>query len=247
MQPLPSSGQFTSDTIFANTKLPLTIWFLAMYFLTQQKNGISALQLKRHLGVAYPTAWSLKHKLMQVMKETDDRRPLNGVVQLDDVYWGGQRRGTKSGRGSPNKVPFVAAVATDLDGHPIAMRMSKVNGFRKREIAEWTIRHVHPDAIVVSDALVCFDAVTEVGREHYSVVTGGGPTSVTLDDFTWVNTMIGNVKNALTGTTMRSTENTCRATSRNFATASTGGLGSKPCSRASAMPRSARRRCLFGS
>jgi predicted RNA-binding Zn-ribbon protein involved in translation (DUF1610 family) len=193
-------ASLTCDTIFANTKLPLTIWFLAMYFLTQQKNGISALELKRHLGVSYPSAWSLKHKLMQVMKETDDRRPLNGVVQLDDVYWGGERRGAKSGRGSPNKVPFVAAVATDLDGRPIAMRMSKVNGFRKREIAAWTIRHVHPDAIVVSDALVCFDAVAEVGREHYSVVTGGGPTSVTLDEFTWVNTMIGNVKNALTGT-----------------------------------------------
>jgi len=193
-------ASLTSDTIFANTKLPLTIWFLAMYFLTQQKNGISALELKRHLGVSYPTAWSLKHKLMQVMKETDDRRPLNGVVQLDDVYWGGERRGAKSGRGSPNKVPFVAAVATNLEGHPIAMRMSKLNGFRKREIAKWTLRHVHPDAIVVSDALACFNAVAEVGREHYSVVTGGGPTSMTLDDFTWVNTMIGNVKNALTGT-----------------------------------------------
>ncbi len=57
----------TSATIFAHTKLPLTTWFLAMYLLTQQKNGISALELKRHLGVSYPTAWSLKHKLMQVM------------------------------------------------------------------------------------------------------------------------------------------------------------------------------------
>ncbi len=48
----------TADTLFAHTKLPLTTW---------QKNGISALELKRHLGVSYPTAWSLKHKLMQVM------------------------------------------------------------------------------------------------------------------------------------------------------------------------------------
>ena len=62
----------TSETIFAHTKLPLTTWFLAMYLLTQPKNGISALELKRHLGVSYPTAWSLKHKLMQVMKERDD-------------------------------------------------------------------------------------------------------------------------------------------------------------------------------
>ncbi|MDJ0805513.1 MAG: IS1595 family transposase [Gammaproteobacteria bacterium] len=190
----------TSDTIFAHTKLPLTTWFLAMYFLTQQKNGISALELKRHLGVSYPTAWNLKHKLMQVMKETDDRRPLHGVIQLDDVYWGGERHGDKPGRGSPNKVPFVAAVATNLEGHPIAMRMSKVEGFRKAEITKWALKHTDTQAIVVSDGLACFSAVSEVGRRHYSVTTGGGPTSVTLDDFTWVNTMIGNVKNALTGT-----------------------------------------------
>ena len=190
----------TRDTIFAHTKLPLTTWFLAMYFLTQQKNGISALELKRHLGVSYPTAWNLKHKLMQVMKETDDRRPLHGIIQLDDVYWGGERRGDKPGRGSPNKVPFVAAVATNLEGHPIAMRMSKVEGFRKADIAKWALKHTDTQAIVVSDGLACFNAVGEVGRRHYSVVTGGGPTSVTLDDFTWVNTMIGNVKNALTGT-----------------------------------------------
>jgi len=190
----------TADTIFAHTKLPLTTWFQAMYFLTQQKNGVSALELKRHLGVSYPTAWSLKHKLMQVMKETDDRRPLSGVIQLDDVYWGGEASGGKTGRGSPNKVPFVAAVATNDEGHPIAMRMSKVKGFRKTEIAKWTLKHIDPNAIVVSDGLACFNAVAQAGREHYSVVTGGGPTSVTLDDFTWVNTMIGNVKNALTGT-----------------------------------------------
>jgi len=190
----------TADTIFAHTKLPLTTWFLGIYLLTQQKNGISALELKRHLGVSYPTAWSLKHKLMQVMKERDDQVPLNGVIQLDDVYWGGRCRGGKSGRGSPNKVPFVAAVATDYHGHPRAMRMSKVKGFRKTEIAKWTLKHLDPNAIVVSDGLACFKAVAEAGREHYAIVTGGGPNSVTIPELSWVNTIIGNVKNALTGT-----------------------------------------------
>ena len=62
-----------------------------MYLMTQTKNGISALELSRQLGVSYNTAWSLKHKLMQVMKERDDTRPLGGSVQLDDAYWGGER------------------------------------------------------------------------------------------------------------------------------------------------------------
>ena len=59
----------TAGTIFHGTHLPLTTWFLAIYLLTQRKSGISALQLSRELGVAYNTAWKLKHKLLQVMHE----------------------------------------------------------------------------------------------------------------------------------------------------------------------------------
>jgi transposase-like protein len=103
----------TSGTIFASSKLPLTTWFLAIHLLTQAKTGLSAMALRRHLGVSYNTAWSVKHKLMPVMKERDDKKPLSGTVQLDDAYWGGEHRGGKRGRGSPNKTPFVAAVSVD--------------------------------------------------------------------------------------------------------------------------------------
>ena len=67
------------------------------------KTGLSALALKRQTGVSYNTAWSMKHKIMQVMKERDDSKPLSGIIQLDDVYWGGERRGGKRGRGAPTK------------------------------------------------------------------------------------------------------------------------------------------------
>jgi transposase-like protein len=89
----------TSGTIFEQTKLPLTKWFLAIYLITQSKTGLSALGLKREIGVSYNTAWSMKHKIMQVMKERDDSKLLKGTIQLDDVYWGGERHGGKRGRG----------------------------------------------------------------------------------------------------------------------------------------------------
>ncbi|MCU7879867.1 MAG: IS1595 family transposase [Candidatus Thiodiazotropha sp. (ex Lucinoma aequizonata)] len=76
----------TSGTIFADTKLPLTTWFLSMFLVTQTKNGISALELMRHLGVSYCIAWSIKHKLMQVMKEREDAQLLDGIIQMDDAY-----------------------------------------------------------------------------------------------------------------------------------------------------------------
>jgi len=90
-------------TVFESTKLPLSTWFLAMHLLTQAKNNVSALELKRHLGVRYKSAWLLKHKLMQVMSERDlfvhlaDARPL--LAQgIDDhrrqpVSQSGQRLG----------------------------------------------------------------------------------------------------------------------------------------------------------
>jgi hypothetical protein len=58
-----------SGTIFEQTKLPLTTWFLAIHLITQAKTGLSALALKRQLGVSYNTAWSMKHKIMQVIPQ----------------------------------------------------------------------------------------------------------------------------------------------------------------------------------
>jgi transposase-like protein len=189
-----------SGTIFEQTKLPLTTWFLAIHLIAQAKTGLSALALKRQLGVSYNTAWGMKQKVMQVMKERDDSKPLGGVIQLDDVYWGGERRGGKRGRGSENKTPFVAAVALNGNGHPVSMNMAVVKGFKSTEIARWAKQHLEPGSLVYSDGLACFSAVTAANCDHYAIVTGGGPHSVTREEFAWVNTLIGNVKRAINGT-----------------------------------------------
>ncbi len=70
-----------------------------------------------------------------------------------------------------------------------------------RNIERWAAQSLEPGTYVVSDGLACFKAVAKTGCHHQSIVTGGGgPESMTLEAFTWVNTMIGNVKNAATGT-----------------------------------------------
>ena len=108
-------SSLTAGTIFHGTKLPLKKWFLAIYLLTQRKKSTSALQLSRELGVNYDTAWKLKHKLMQVMMERQSEKKLAGRIEIDDAYIGGERPG-KRGRGSRNKIPFLAAVETTQDG-----------------------------------------------------------------------------------------------------------------------------------
>jgi len=190
----------TAGTVFAHTKLPLRVWFLAIYLLTQSKNGISALSLRRQLGVSYNSAWLIKHKLMQAMKEEDDGSPLEGVIQLDDAYWGGERHGQKNGRGAPNKTPFVAAVSCTSDGRPVGLRMTVVEGFRSAAISGWARRHVKQGAYVMSDGLGCFRALTSAGYQHSWQVVGRGQPAPDDRRLNWVNTALGNVKTALHGT-----------------------------------------------
>ena len=190
----------TAGTILASTKLPFRTWFLAMYLMTQTKNGISALELSRQLAVSYNTAWKVKHNLMQVMKERDDTRPLGVWVQLDDAYWGGERRGGKRGSGAPGKTPFVAAVELNRQGRQVRMRLSRAGAFRSEEIAAWARCHLEPGTVVLSDALGCFGAVQYAGCFHQPFVTGSGPASARHPALTRVNTNLGNIKRSLRGT-----------------------------------------------
>jgi transposase-like protein len=187
-----------AGTLFQGTKLALTVWFLAIYMISQAKTGLSALALKRYLGVSYPTAWLVHHKLMQAMVEREARYVLSGKVEVDDAYLGGELSGGTAGRGSENKVPFVAAVSLDPAGHPLRAKLTPVPGFTLKAIAAWANAHLSPGSCVVSDGLACFVGVGEAGCQHLPIVVGGRKPK-DLPDFHWVNTVLGNVKTGTTG------------------------------------------------
>jgi hypothetical protein len=187
-----------AGTLFQGTKLPLTTWFLAVYLISQAKTGLSALALRRQLGVSYPTAWLMQHKLMQAMADREDRYVLGGKVQVDDAYLGGERTGGKVGRGSENKIPFVAAVSLSEAGRPIRVRLTPVAGFTLKAISAWAKNHLAPTSTVFSDGLACFGAVTDAGCSHHpTVMAGRKPKEV--PEFRWVNTVLGNLKTSLSG------------------------------------------------
>lgn len=189
-----------SRTIFDNTKLALNVWFLGIYLITQSKYGISSLNLSRTLGISANAGLRMKHKLQQVMKSREDAKPLSGFIQIDDAYLGGKSRGGKRGRGASGKTPFIAAITTNEEGHPLSMRLSQIDSFSKQEVTIWAEKHVEAGSIVTSDGLNCFPGVQDAGCLHDVIITGGGPDSVDIKEFKWVNTMIGNVKNAIRGT-----------------------------------------------
>ena len=185
-------------SLFAGSKLPLTTWFLAIYLISQVKTGLSALALKRQLGVSYPTAWLIHHKIMCAMAEREDAHQLTNVVQLDDAYLGGERTGGKVGRGSENKVPFVAAVSLNELGRPMHLKLTLVAGFTLDAIKEWAQLHGAPGTVVTSDDLACFRAVTAAACVHVPTVVGDRKPR-DLPEFAWVNTVLGNLKTTLAG------------------------------------------------
>lgn len=189
----------TAGTIFQSTRLPLTIWFLAMHLLTQSKNNVSALELRRHLGVNYRTAWLIKHKLMQVMCEREDTRVLDGRVELDDAYLGGEKPG-KPGRGSVNKIPFVAAIQTTDDGRPVVVRLNRVSAFTKEAIDVWANKALAASAQVISDSLSCFRALAANIAAHQAIISGSGRQAVEHPQLLRVNTVLGNLKTSINGT-----------------------------------------------
>lgn len=187
-------------TIFESTKLPLATWFLAIYLITQSKDGMSSLNLSRFLGISANASLRMKHKLQQVMKDTDDAQPLDTMIQLDDAYWGGKKHDGIRGRGATGKAPFIAAVSTNLQGHPLFMRLSRISSFSADEITRWASKHIHRHSLVLSDGMRGFNGIAAAGIFHKSVVTGGGYESMAIPAFTWVNVMLGNVKRSLHGT-----------------------------------------------
>jgi transposase-like protein len=188
----------TAGTIFEATKLPLTVWFLAMHLLTQAKNNVAALELRRQLGVGYRAAWRIKHKLMQVMAERESTRQLTGRVEIDDAYLGGERAGTR-GRGSPNKIPFIMAVSTvdERKPHQVVLHCAP---FTSEAMRDWANASLAADTEAVSDGLPAFRALREEIASHQAIVTGSGRASAEHPEFRWVNIMLGNLKTAISGT-----------------------------------------------
>jgi transposase-like protein len=78
----------TAGSPMEHTKLPLTTWFLAIYLISQAKTGLSALALKRQIGVSYTTAWLLHQKINRAMAGRESCHWLEGAVQVDDAYLG---------------------------------------------------------------------------------------------------------------------------------------------------------------
>ena len=114
-----------------------------------------------------------------------EKPKLQGGVEIEDAYLGGQRLGGKRGRGAAGKTPFVAAVETTAERKPMRLRLTVVKDFHN-----WPSATSPPGSNVVTDGLSCWTAVGEAGCDHFPMVTGSGPKAARWAPFTWVNNAV---------------------------------------------------------
>jgi transposase-like protein len=140
-----------AGTIFQDSHLPLVTWFRAMWYVTSQKNGISALGLQRALGLgSYKTAWAMLHKLRRAMVRPGRDR-LHGTVEVDEAFWGGHEEGVK-GRLVFEKV--LIAVAAEEDGQGIGrIRLRCIPDARRVTLHGFIAQAIEPGSIVRTDGL----------------------------------------------------------------------------------------------
>lgn len=107
----------TVGTVLEKTHLSLETWFWAIYFIGNDKRGISAMLLSTELEISYKAAWLMIHKIRKAMGEQDSKYKLAGVVELDDSFFGAPDKGGKRGRGT-SKTKVVVGVSLDTVGRP---------------------------------------------------------------------------------------------------------------------------------
>jgi transposase-like protein len=139
-----------SGTLFQDTHKPLMLWFRAIWYITSQKNGTSALGLQRVLGIgSYKTAWTWLHKLRRAMVRPGRDR-LSGRVEVDETYFGAPEKGGKRGRGTENKV--LAVIAVETDGNIVGrIRVGIIADASQDSLYGFIQESVEPGSTVVTD------------------------------------------------------------------------------------------------
>ena len=162
----------TAGTVFQGTRKPLRMWFLAMWFVTSQKNGVSALGLQRVLGLgSYETAWTWLHKLRRAMVRPG-RVSLTGAVEVDETYVGGPEEG-KRGREAETKA--IVAVAAEKSGRGIGrIRLRHIEDVSGDSLLSFVQGAVAPSAVVHTDGWSGYAGLVAAGYKHHVTVINSG-------------------------------------------------------------------------
>jgi transposase-like protein len=161
----------TSSTIFNKTRVSLKDWFGAIWYITNQKNGISALGIQRLLGLgSYQTSWTLLHKLRSAMVNPE-REKLSGLVEVDETFVGGAvSRKTIINQNTKHKMVVLVAVELLEPKGFGRVRLRYVSAATKENIEQFILDVIEPGSVIYSDGSPVYNCVKENGFPHHKTV-----------------------------------------------------------------------------
>ena len=154
----------TAGTVLQDTHKPLTMWFRAIWWVTAQKTGASALGLQAILGLgSYKTAWAWLHKLRRAMVRPGRDR-LGGRVEVDETYVGGDEEGV---RGRKTEKKALVAIAAEENGRAIGrIRIRRIRSASARNLHSFVRQSVEPGSIVHTDGWEGYTGLDKLGYTH---------------------------------------------------------------------------------
>ena len=164
----------TAGTIFEGTRKPLKLWFIAAWEITAHQYGANALNVKRMLGVkSYETAWAWLHKFRRAMVRPNRDR-LNGIVEVDEAYVGGEEEGA---RGRSTETKAIVAVAVEIvDEKKLGrVRLRRVPDCGGPALQSFVRDAVQPGASVLTDGWSSYTALPSLGYDHVVINQSASP------------------------------------------------------------------------
>ena len=189
----------TAGTALHRSKVPLRMWFWAIFLVGRHKKGISALQLQQDLGLgSYRTAWLMLQKIRSCFSESE-AFPLRGLVEVDETLVGAKGKGDAPGKDPGQKSIVVAAVEVRKRGMG-AVRMAQVPDYTGLSLAGFVRKHVAPDAHLTTDGWASYDQLEREGWTRDKVISSHQPRGARHQlGMQAVHVVFGNLKTWLNG------------------------------------------------
>lgn len=185
----------TTGTMFHRTRTPLQYWFWAIFLTAKDKRGHSALQLSKELDISYDKAWLMVHKIRAAMAYRDTLYRLDGIVEMDDAYFGAPAPG-KRGRGT-RRAKAIVAIGLTKDNKPRFVKIQTIKRLDARSVKAFATSGIARGSIVRTDGLHVYRCLSELGFSHEATVASDKVNGGLLH---WVHIVISNAKAFMTGT-----------------------------------------------
>lgn len=184
----------TTGTILECTKLPLTKWFLAFYFVATNRDGISELALAKYIDVTLKTSWGMLHKIRSAMGEREHIYKLSNSIEMDEAFFGGKQSG-KRGRGSENKTQVAVALQLDSNGCPQYLKLQVIPNAKGKTLLSFAEENILEGSTIHSDAFRSYHTLAS----RYKVDMKKYDPQSDSEHLKWLYVMISNIKANITG------------------------------------------------